>query len=183
MRSMCAQRKHHLQQQFMRIDITCIVGETVLSTDLTELARPVGQHCRSSLVREIREFTSRGAVKSPAHKPAPSHLIIARSVEAERTLLTRDLLPLAPYEFAAPHKRMINRSSQRPPPQGGVNPIQVRQKVRSLIVMPSRIRETEIKIRGFGQVAVAAQVQHRAHIIFIRSHKNRTLRITRIAPE
>src|ERR1700757_3875839 len=43
MRSVGAQRKHYLQEQFIGIDIACVARKAVLATHLAELARPVGQ--------------------------------------------------------------------------------------------------------------------------------------------
>src|ERR1700680_410041 len=46
MRSMGAQRKHYLQEQFIGIDITRVAHKAVLATHLAELARPVSQDGR-----------------------------------------------------------------------------------------------------------------------------------------
>src|SRR5437879_2701190 len=97
----------------MGIDITCIVRETILPAHLAELARPIGKHDRAALIGEVGKFAARGTVKAPAHKPAPSQLIVTRGVEPEGSLLQGKLLALAPDEFTPAHKRMVDRTPQR----------------------------------------------------------------------
>src|SRR5712692_724046 len=86
MRSMGAQRKHHLQEQFIRIDITCVARKTVLPTHLAELARPVGQDGGGPSVGQVGKLTAAGTIKASTHEPAAAQLIIARCVEAECAL-------------------------------------------------------------------------------------------------
>src|SRR5260370_20225479 len=108
MRSMGAQRKHHLQQQFVRIDVTCIARKAVLAAYLAELARPVSQDCGRSGVGQVGKLRAAGTIKASTHKPAAAQLVIARCIEAECALFGRKLLALAPDKFTSTYEGMIN---------------------------------------------------------------------------
>src|SRR5436309_11537930 len=115
MRAMRTQRKNHLHQQLVRILVLRIPRKPVLTANLAEFARPVSEDNRATVVSQIGQLAALGAVETPANKPASSQLVIRRGVHAKRPLFTGQLLPLTPNQLAAPHKRMVNGSSQRLP--------------------------------------------------------------------
>src|SRR5256885_6360308 len=53
------------------------------STDLTELARPVGENTGKAGVRQVSVGGVAGAVKASTDGPAPVHAIIGRGIQAE----------------------------------------------------------------------------------------------------
>src|SRR5437868_2170762 len=74
LKRMCAvgaQREHDLHQQLMSVDITCIVSETILATNLAELAWPVCQNSRASLIRKAGEFGTIGVIIAATDEPTP----------------------------------------------------------------------------------------------------------------
>src|SRR5215470_12418611 len=131
----------------MCIDVTRITNEAVLSPHLAKLARPIGEHDRSTLVGQGGELTAIGMVIPAAHEPASRELVITRCEEPESTLLRRRLLALAPDELAASDERMVDRAPQRLPAQGGINPVELGKKISTQVVVPARIRQTDIHIR------------------------------------
>src|SRR5215472_3820266 len=94
-------------------------------------------------------------------------LILSRRVHAERSLLKRSLLALAPDELAAPHKRMVDGSAQRLPAYGRVNAVQAGDEVRAEVVVATRVGEAEVEVRRFVQILVGTQVFHRAHVVLL----------------
>src|ERR1700736_1199725 len=118
---MRAERKHHLHQEFIGIDITRVASETALSAQLAEFAWPVGQHRGRALIGPTGKLTPIGTIKASANKPAAAQLIIARVVEAECALFGRRVLALAPDELSSSHEGMINGATQRPPAKRSVD--------------------------------------------------------------
>src|SRR6266567_6713307 len=142
MRSVGAQRKHHLQQQLISIDITRIARKAVLATYLAEFARPVGEHCGCSRVGEVGELAATGAIEASTHKPAATQLIISRCVETESALFGRKLLPLTPYKLTSPNKGMVNGAPQRLPAQSSIDAIQLSQEIAAHIIVAARVGES-----------------------------------------
>src|SRR5271165_3489253 len=142
----CAQRKHDLHQKLMRIQITRVAGEAVLSADLGELAGPVGQHRGAALVFQVGELTASRAIEPSTHKPAAAHLIVAGGVEAKGALFGRQLLALAPDKLTASHEGMIDGPPQRLPAHRGVNVVKLGEEVRALIVVAAGIGEAEVEV-------------------------------------
>src|SRR6266567_5781034 len=129
MRAMCSQRKDQLHQQFVAVAALRVSAEAILSTKLAEFAGPISQRRGETFVPQIVELAPVGPVEAPATEPSPSKLVIPRRVKTETALLTRELLPLAPDEFAASNKRMIDGTPQRLPTNGRINSVELRNKV------------------------------------------------------
>src|SRR6266498_3905925 len=152
--SMRAQRKDELHEQFVAVAILGVVRETILATNLAELARPVRKRRRCAFVCQIRELASiRPVIASPG-KPAAPELIITRGIEPKRLLLTRELLSLAPYELTASHERMVDGTAQRLPAHGGINPVKLgnevarhrHARIQATAVVPARIGDTQVEV-------------------------------------
>src|SRR4051812_46722616 len=144
--------------------------ETIFAAQLAELAGPVGQGCRNSLISQIAEAAAIGIIEAPAAEPAPPKLVIGRRIKAERLLLRRELLPLAPYEFASTDEGMVDGTPQRLPAQGRVDAIQLGHEIACSttegngIVVAASVGQSEIKIGRFADVFISPQMLHRTHI-------------------
>src|SRR5882672_3851793 len=125
---MRAVRTHHekkLEQQFVRVGIALIrvipeMSITVLRTDLTELARPVGENTGKAGVRQVCVGGVAGAVKASANSPSPVHAIIGRGIHAEGVLRLecvdeRELIAVAPEKLGAEEQRIVNGAAERLP--------------------------------------------------------------------
>ena len=126
---MRTQRENQLHEQLIAVSILSISGKAILSAKLAEFAGPISQRCSRAFVSQIVELAAVRPIKSSAGKPPAPELIVTGCIPAERPLLTRKLLPLAPDEFASPNKRMIDRAAQRLPPHRGVNSVELRDEV------------------------------------------------------
>src|SRR5581483_246520 len=159
MGAVSAQREDELQENFVAVAVLGVACETVLATDLAEFAGPVGQSGCKSLVGESGQPAPVRPVKTRAGKPAPRKLVVSGSVKPERTLFRRELLSLAPYEFAASHERMIDGTPQRLPSQGRVNAVELSDEVSGRgdgpVVMSARVGKPEIEIGGLSEVFVS----------------------------
>src|SRR5439155_24863895 len=94
-----------------------------------------------------------------AGEPSSSKLIVSREVVAQSALHTIGLIAPAPDEFRAPHKRVVNRSLERPPSNGGIAPIQRCRVIRELRgIVPSRERSDQIDVRVIRDVLISAQM-------------------------
>src|SRR6266700_1900233 len=129
MRSMCTQRENQLHEQLIAVSILSISGKAILSAKLAEFAGPISQRRSRAFVRQIVELAALRPIKSSAGKPPASELIVTGCIPAERPLLTRKLLPLAPNEFASPNKRVIDRTAQRLPAHGRVNSVELGNEI------------------------------------------------------
>ena len=168
---MSAQRKDQLHEEFMAVAILAIMREAILAPQLAELAGPISQRGSNSLVSKIGESAAVGIVETGASEPTPAELVIRGSVEPKGALLSRKLLPLAPYEFAASDERMVNGSAQWLPAQGCVNSVELRNKVtegdavqQSRVVVATGIREPEIKVRRFRNIPITSQMCDGAYV-------------------
>src|SRR5882724_11751059 len=125
---MRAVRAHHekkLEQQLIGVGVALIrvipeVPITVLRTDLTKLARPIGENTGKAAVRQVGVRGVAGAVKTSPDGPAPVHAVIRRGIQAERMLRLervqrRELIAVAPEEFGAEEQRIVNGTAERLP--------------------------------------------------------------------
>src|SRR5919109_2791274 len=130
----------------MGVEIARVAGKTVLPAHLTELAGPISQHRRGTLVGQAGGLGAVRLIISSANEPTTAQLVITRGVKAEGTLLKGQLLALAPDEFTTSHQGMVDGTPQRPPAQGGVDAIKLGQEVSAQIVVSARIGQTNIEI-------------------------------------
>src|SRR6266849_1484212 len=166
----------------MSVEVS-VVGKFVLSAYLAELAWPISQHCGEAFVDEVRIRGFAGTIITSANEPSPPQLVVARSVEAKRTLFEGKLLSLAPDQFCPSHEGVINRSAQGLPAQGGVDSIKVGQKVRTGSAVAARIRGAEIEISRFCDVLISPQMDDGADVVVIVGAVQRMLRVSGVAAE
>src|SRR5215813_4265187 len=113
MRSMRAYCELELNQQLVCCRSSSVIGATVLSTDLAELARPVRHNngltaiCQRIIVGAVRP------VLAEAREPTPRELIIGRGVITHRPLKSAGLTASAPDEFGSRDEGSVNRSLER----------------------------------------------------------------------
>src|SRR6266498_1251535 len=71
---------------------------------------------------------------------------------------------------------MVDRPTQWLPAQGGVNAVQLRDEIAgqggAAIIVPASIGEANVKIGGFRQVPVCAQMLNSAHVAALLRLKN-----------
>src|SRR5262249_53876229 len=118
-------------------------------------------------------------IESPSHKPAAAQLVFRRRVVTKGVLSQRQLLALTPDELAACDKRMVDGAAQWFPAKGGVDSVQVGEKIRALIIVASGIGNPQVKICGFCNVLIAAEVGNGADITPLRGLEH----VGRIATE
>src|SRR4026208_2043400 len=94
-------RKQELKQRFVRRDTFRVIRSTILSADLAELARPVGQDHRRPFVDQAGISRALGVVESNTTEPAPGKLIVATRIHAKRIDVTHLLTSIAPHQFSA----------------------------------------------------------------------------------
>src|SRR3977135_2616089 len=116
-----------------------VASKLILSADLAELARPVGQDRGKTFVNQIRVLSFTRAIVAAANEPPPGQLIVTRSIEAKSALFRWKLLSLTPDPLSSSHKGVVDRASQGLPAQGGVNAIKVSQEVRTRGAIATRI--------------------------------------------
>src|SRR2546430_15104819 len=182
---MRAVRAHHekkLEQQFVRVGVALIrvipeVPITVLRTDLTELAWPVGENTGKAGVRQVGVGGVAGAVKASADGPAPVHAIIGRGIQAEGVLRLegveeRELIAVAPEKLGAEEQRIVNGTAERLPAKRRVRAVKIGDEVGRIesrtntgAVVSARIGEAQVDIGGLAQIAVRAQVADDAHVL------------------
>src|SRR4029077_459554 len=138
---MGAMRTHHeekLKQKFVGVVVTRGRGVqqmaiAILSTDLAELARPVGQDTRKTSVGETRAVGVAAAIKASADSPAAIETVFGVSVHAESVLRLenvggRELVACAPEEFGAEEERVVDGAAERLPAQRGIGGIKIGQE-------------------------------------------------------
>src|SRR5215471_15495455 len=86
MRAVRSECELYLHKHFMGVKVFRIARKSVLATELSELAGPVGQYHRAALIREGSVRGAIGIVKAPSEEPAARDLIISRSIETKRPL-------------------------------------------------------------------------------------------------
>ncbi len=108
---MRAENKQKLKEQFIRVAISGVPGEAILTTDLAKLAGPVGQHGGSSAVCEGGIRSAAGTVVAATNRPPPVQAVVRSRVKTERPLDGGRLLAFAPDEFRAREKIVVNRAA------------------------------------------------------------------------
>src|SRR5262249_60909186 len=76
MRAVRAHYEQELEEQFIRIAALAVTAEAVLSANLAELARPVGQDSRKAGIGQPRVSGVATAVKAATHGPTAGHTTI-----------------------------------------------------------------------------------------------------------
>src|SRR5688572_10261864 len=110
---MSSDREQELEQHFVRGDPLGEVDATVLTAQLAELARPVGQEKRRPPVLERRIERAFRPVVACACEPPACELVVAARIHAEGRRGALLLLTPAPYELRATHEPPVNRAAQR----------------------------------------------------------------------
>src|SRR5262245_53870142 len=121
MRPVGANREVELKEELVPRDAFEIVDEAVLAAYLAEFAGPERQEDRSARVDRAGVEGAPGPIDTAADVPAARELVFTQCVEAERPLRRVDLgvLP-APDQFGSQIETAVDRPSQRPVPEGGV---------------------------------------------------------------
>src|SRR5262245_7795276 len=101
MRAVRADRELELEQELVRFRSLGVIGSPKLSTDLTELARPIREHERLPRVVKVGDRQQIGSIEAHASKPAARELIVARQVPPTRVLETVRLIASADDVLAA----------------------------------------------------------------------------------
>src|SRR5260370_29775720 len=127
--------KHELEAQLVGVSSLGVTRKAVLPTDLAEFARPVGEQRREAGVGQIGLLGAPGAVKPPAHGPAAREAVLSGGKETKCALRLkqaerRELIALAPDQFAARQEGMGDGAAQRLPAKSCVHAVQCRVKVR-----------------------------------------------------
>src|SRR5262245_15042213 len=99
MRAMRTDVELHLEQELVGDRSFGVVGVTVLTANLAELARPVRQRERLAEVMLRRIVGTFRPIEPDAGEPAPAQLIVARHVEPGSILPPVGLLTLTPDDF------------------------------------------------------------------------------------
>src|SRR5436309_2277850 len=168
MRAVRSEREDQLYKQFMSIDVIAIVREAVLSAQLAELAWPIREHNRTAFVGESSIPAAVGVIVASTQKPAAPQLIIRRSIVSESFLSRGQLLAIAPDELAAADEGVVNRAAQRLPAQRGIDSVELGKKVRAQIIVAACVRNAQIQVRRFIDIAITAQMGDGAHIAALR---------------
>src|SRR5882724_5828517 len=181
---MGAMRTHHeekLKQEFVGVVVTRVRGiqqmaVAILSTDLAELARPVGEDTRKAGVGEARVVGVAAAIEASADSPAAIEPVFGVSVHAESVLRLenvggRELVACAPEEFGAEEERVVDGAAERLPAQRGIGGIEISQECGWIggefagIVVAVSVGDSKIEVRGFAEIAVGAQMADDAEIL------------------
>src|SRR5262245_23348573 len=96
MRTVRSDRELELEQQLVRRRTDRVVRPPVLAPDLAELARPVRERQRAAGVEKSGIGRAVRSVVARASEPAPPELVVARHVEAVRSLQALLLIAAAP---------------------------------------------------------------------------------------
>src|SRR5467141_2797484 len=112
--------------------------EAVLSTDLAELAGPIGKNTGKAGVGEIGAGGPAAAVEAAAEGPAAIDAIFSGGVHAEGMLGLenvdgRQLVAGTPEELGTEKEILINGAAQRFPAQGGICRVQIGKEIRAEI--------------------------------------------------
>src|SRR4051794_14259936 len=101
MGSVSSDREQELEQHLVRRDPFGVLRVAVLTTDLAELARPVGQDERASLVDQARVVCPIGVVVTDAREPSLSELVFAARIHAEGGYVAGRFAAAAPDQLGA----------------------------------------------------------------------------------
>src|SRR5690242_19239537 len=165
---------------------------TILPTDLTKLAGPIGENTGKTSVRQASVGGAAAAIEAATDGPAAVDAILGIGVEAESVLglenvKRRKLVAGAPEEFCAEKERMVDGTAEGFPTKSGIGGIEVGQKIRGVknraadpgSVVAAGVGTAEIDVGRFAEVAVEAKMADNAGVLAAVGGEN----ITRIAPE
>src|SRR5262245_25855860 len=176
--AVCADDELELKQQLVRRHVPGIVRPPELPSDLTELARPVRQNHRLRRVAARRLLRATGSIEAKARKPPPTELVVTRNVESRRVLQPARLIPAAPHDLRSAHERVVDRTLQRTPTQGGIDPEQVRGVPPQVEIVDDTcgvmaVREggSKVDVRRLGDIAIRAEMPDVAEIASSRGTK------------
>src|SRR5579872_7270491 len=177
MRSMGAERKDELKQEFVGFPAFTILGALELAAHLAEFTRPIGEkHGAAGVLNQgadsrrhagggglgerIRGLTEAalGAVESAAEEPAAAKLVVAGNVIAKGRCGGRSHIGLTrPNELAAADEGTVDGAAERLPAHGGIDAVKLIFGVEQRAVA-AREGTAERAVGGFGDVAIGAQV-------------------------
>src|SRR5215216_5417508 len=121
MRAMRANRELELKQELVRQILGRVLRSSILTPDLAELARAVGEKQRLAGVTERCLVGTLRPVVACARKPATGELIVAGEVIAKRVLDRKRLLAAAPYELGPTQERAVDGAAKRFPSHRAVD--------------------------------------------------------------
>src|SRR5262249_18369953 len=196
MSSVCAHHEKELKEYFVRVSelplpVVPKMSVTILRTDLAELTRPIGENTGKTGVRQIGVSGVAGAVEAAAERPAAIHAVLGGGIQPERMLGLKDiqrrkLVAIAPEQFCAEKEGVVNRAAERLPAKCCVSAVNIGGEVfrikcgaNSGIVVTAGVRNAEIDVGLFGQVAIGAQMADDANVL----PAVRTENIAGIAPK
>src|ERR1700724_508875 len=181
MRPMRAHHEQELKQKFVGVREVSGIGhrkvpEAVLPTDLAKFAGPISKYAGKAGVRQISIHRVAAAIEAAAYRPAAIKPIFRRGIHAEGMLRLekvkrRQLVARTPEELRTEEEVFVNRAAQRLPAKRSVRTVEVGEKdgriwrERKPCTVPARVRDSEIEIGGFAEVAVAAQVTHHTQVL------------------
>src|SRR6266403_170446 len=184
-----AVRAHHeekLKQEFVGVRIIGCdrigeMPEAVLAADLAELAGPVGEDSGKAGIRQICIRCVTAAVKAAADSPAAIGAVFTIGIEAKGMLGLekvggRNLVAGAPEKFIAEEEGVIDGAAQGFPTESSVGAIEIGEETGRIesradagIVVAASVRNPEIEIGGFAEIAVSAEVADNTEVLAARS--------------
>ena len=132
----------------------------ILGPDLAELARPVGEDERASLVGDSRFVGVVGVVESSAGEPAARELILEVAVGAESIHRGPETLAAAPHELGPPEEMGVDGAPQGPVAERRVGPKEAGRRGVGRAIVPVSDGTAEVDVDGLREVLVSAEVPH-----------------------
>src|SRR4051812_429892 len=169
MRALRADREKEMEEEFVGDRPVGIIRPAILSANLAELARPVRDEKRAGLVLERCVECSPRIVVAQAREPPLTELIVTTHVRAERVGIPEWLTAAAPEELCPTNHAAVDRATQRPVSHRGVNANDACRSVRTRIVMAVCDRGTNIHVRAFRHVTIAAQASNVRQVAPLRA--------------
>src|SRR4029453_15907260 len=152
---------------------------TILTADLAELAGPIREDTGKAGIRQGGVVGVTAAIEAATNGPAAVEAVFGVRVHAERLLrLERvgrgNLGGCAPEQFGAEEEGVVDGAAQWLPAERGVGSIEIGEKPGGIgsqlsrVVVAARVRDAEIEVGGFGEVAVGAEMADDAQILAAR---------------
>ena len=104
---MGAENEDELEQQLITVLAFSEMSEAVLAADLAELAGPVSENSRKTVIDQIRGTGSARTIKAASDRPSAVEAVIAGGKKTEGALREGELLATAPDEFGSADKIMV----------------------------------------------------------------------------
>ena len=179
---MRAHYEQKLKQEFVGVRIFVRDGipemaEAILATDLAELTGPVGENTGKAGVGQFGIVGVAAAVKAAADGPAAVDAVFGLGIQAESVLglkeiRGRNLVSGTPEEFVAEKEGVIDGAAKRLPAESGVGAVEIGDEIIRVeegahagIVVAAGVRNTEVEVGGFAEVAVGAQMAYDADVL------------------